>query len=479
MRNRFLDKRMPSFLGIIFLGLSIGLFLWFGQNFTGLRSRANTGEVPKNVKITNITDSSFTVSYLTDIKTTGVIVYGETNKLGSVAFDEREAGADSIIERRTHQMTVKGLDANKVYYFAIQSGAATYMDGDRAYEVSTAVEGLAMGEKKILRGKIILVDGGIPIEGIVYVFGENSSFMSSVLRQDGSYEIVISSLRKADLSGYFDFSKSIVLQMLVTNGEVESEISLTPDFVSQVPLIILSKNYDFLGSGISSVNLDASGSAERLPEASISAMPSDFPQFSTEIASGPAITIPSAENSKFIDQQPMFEGMALPNASVLIKIESNVPIEAQVVADSNGGWSFRPADPLVPGEHVITISTNDSKGVLQIISRSFTVHASGSQFNEPSVSPANVTPIMTITITPTVQPIPTSTPTIIVTPVIVASATPSLGLTITQAISATPTVDPNRFSLTPTIPPSGSISIGIIGLVMMGIVGIGLFMFAL
>jgi hypothetical protein len=141
-----------------------------------------------------------------------------------------------------------------------------------------------------------------------------------------------------------------------------------------VPLVILSKNYDF---AVSNEPLQPS------PQASGSAQKASFPEFvDTTIPTAPVITVPEKDET-FTDSQPMFKGKALPETNVIITIQSQ-PLNATVKADNFGNCEYRPETPLEPGQHTLTINAPDSEGLIQTLTQPFTVYAQGSQFVDPT-----------------------------------------------------------------------------------------------
>lgn len=118
----------------------------------------------------------------------------------------------------------------------------------------------------------------------------------------------------------------------------------------------------------------------------------------------PKISSPK-EGESFTDLQPRLSGTAPKGATIKITIQSPVPIEATVKANSSGLWSYRPETPLSPGEHTLTILAPDSNGILRTITQKFKVFAAGNQVEEPATPSA--TPTVKLSPSPTVFPTPT------------------------------------------------------------------------
>ncbi len=484
MKKGFWNKRIPTLLGLVSLVFFVGVVTWFGRYYTEVRSRASGGETPSNVQVSNITSNSFTVTYTTETKTTGVVLYGRDVNLAQSVFDVRDLESGEPQQYQVHFVTIKNLEAGTRYYFAIKSGATDFLDNSKPYEaVTSSVPENKPGADYNLAGEVNLPDGYIPVEGIVAVAVDGSGgglqgsqLLTGLLREDGSYSLKLGSMMTKELSAYLELGPDTVLQLVITNGEAQSSVVLTAAQANSVPLVTLSKNYDFK-SGVFHVSDDlAATESGTASESGIVASPSPFPAFDTTAALGPDILIPK-QGESFVDRQPLFQGTAIPGELVNITIGVTPPLVTTVQSDELGNWQFRPADPIVPGNYLLTIVSNDQSGDSQTITRSFTVFAEGSQFVEPSVSPLasptdanpvtpeiSVTPVISATDTPTLMPTATLTPTL--TP----TATLTLDESLTMAaLSATP--DAGSLTLTAgaqaggaSIAPSGNYSLAFMGI---------------
>lgn len=462
MRKTFLDKRIPSFLGLLFLAISIGMVSWYGQNYTETLTRAAAGEMPKNVQVSNITDSSFTVSYTTDDATISTLGYGTDESLLQVALDDRDKALNKTSSHRIHYFTFSGLSSGTKYFFGIQSGSSTFLNNGKPYEVTTKVVPLndQPNQGYTVTGSAHLLDGNIPIEGIAYLSkvdafqdptASQAAQLSVLLLPDGSYSF-------KDLRAFSPIGDTSELKLTVTNGSLESNVSVLAKYANPVPLISLSKDYDFRV---------ASSSAELTPSLAVSG----FPLGPTEVASEPAILTPK-DAEKFKDAQPLFKGTAIPGGKVEITIQSEQQISMSVQADNFGSWQFRPTVPLDPGEHIITIITQDADGILRTIKRSFTVYAEGSQFADPLVSPVQ-TPSPTTAKPTTIPTSPTSVPTTPITPTVMPTMTATPTATL---IPTLPQSSITPVAVAPTVAPAGSSTVIVGGIVAVVLFIVGGFM---
>lgn len=394
MRFSIWQQKIPTILGLIAIVIGIFVTSYLSQNTTVFHGFASTSDEPKSVRITNITDSSFTVSYTTDDDVIGSLVYGPEK---TTALDDRD-NQNNVLTHNTHTITVRNLKPSVKYTFAILSGQTTYSqqngNSDSPFEVTTAPALSSSPKEQKVTGILLLPDGSPAKEGIVYLKTDLSQLFSAGTSTDGSYSFQIGTIRTLDLSSFVDLQNSKILSIFATSGKYSSNITTLVG--EKIPTVILSNDYDF--------TLNPS------PIATFSAA-FGFPSLvATPSATNPAIARPK-EGEQFTDQRPQFKGTALPGATVDIIIHSDEQT-TQIVADNKGNWIYRPSSELSPGQHSITIQTKDQFGVLRKITQSFTVFAQGSQVNQPA------TPSATITFSPT--PVPTN----VVLPTITATPTP-------------------------------------------------------
>ncbi|HUQ85584.1 MAG TPA: Ig-like domain-containing protein [Candidatus Limnocylindrales bacterium] len=466
--NKIWNKPIPRFLGFFVLLLSIGSIFWLSGNVVLFEGKAALGNTPKNVEISNITDNSATISFTTDASVIGSVSYGKDISLGQVGFDTRDA--QSPAQHVAHYINLTGLDPGTKYFFSVISGDGIFQKDSVPYELTTASNaGTSLPKSITVKGAITIDGTKAPNEAIAYLKTSDSQLISSLVKPDGKYEFTIQKLLKNDLSGSLELDDKSILTMTINDSVLQSKISFFANLADSIPPIILSKDYDFT---IEQVGSSSASESAKIPE-----FPA-LPEGETT-QSGPQILTPTS-NEKFEDQQPLFEGKALPQSDVEITIQSD-PITATVQSDQNGNWQFRPNTKLEPGVHKITIKTLNAQGILQTLTRSFTVFAEGSQFTEPSISPASAT-----TPTPTTRPAPsvtapiaTQAPTATVIPTLAPSTQPTAIVIAPTLIISAPVLSPSTVITIPPIPASGSsaLILGIIGTILT--IGIGGLIFLL
>lgn len=388
MKNNIWAKRIPKFIFIIFIILSIAITSILVKNGVLFITKASPSQIPEDIRITNISDNSFTVSYATEENVTGSINFGKDINFGQVGLDERDQKTGSLTPHKIHHITVKNITPKTSYFFEIISGEDHYSNNKNPFKVTTGalIESNPPAQEPLI-GNILLPNGSKPTEVMVYLTLKDSQDISTLAKDDGSFILPLNSLRRSDLSSYLNLDKNNVINLFLIGDSLKSNVKLSLRQSSPIPLITLSQNYDFIVSN--NPIASESGVLESFPTVSVKQSKSN--------TKDPQIITPKKDQS-FSDPTPQFKGTALPNEKVQIEIHSQDNIKAQVTTDSTGNWTYRPSTTLSPGQHTVTITTKDSFGILKTITQSFVVHA----------AEITATPTPTIFIPPSV--IPTTLP---------------------------------------------------------------------
>jgi hypothetical protein len=166
-----------------------------------------------SVKVTNLRDTAFTVSWTTDGVFTGTVEYGTTPALGSVAQDDRGAATSDD----THHVTLLGLISGTTYYFDVLSGDQRD-DNNGAHYALTTGSVLELPTSDTVYGRAFQCDGTTPAQGtIVYVtladgdgtgsLGQSAQ-MSGLVDENGWWHANLGNARVGRLSAHFFYSAS-------------------------------------------------------------------------------------------------------------------------------------------------------------------------------------------------------------------------------------------------------------------------------
>ncbi len=427
-------SRIPTLIGVLVLvlGLAAGIFLVQSRKF--FRLGASAENTPKDVRISNISDTSFAVSWTTDKESSGFVLWGEDEQsLSKIENDE------ITIEGFTHLTTVRNLRPETNYSFKINSGGTEFDNNGVVWKVITGPTLTPPSQTIIVSGSILTQTGTPSANSLVYI-SVGGSLLSSLTSQSGTWLVPLSSARTQDLKSFLTINESATLLEISVQagGDQVATAQIYPQSAKPAPPITLGQTYDFK-------SLPPSSEGE-VPKASIDLPTESTPSSGfiipeeTATPSASTVTLASVKEGEVVTSTtPEFFGEGPSGATITITVESD-PQSAQIDVPADGDWKWSPPAGLSPGAHKITISWRDAAGILRTLTRTFIVQASeGPAFEStPSATPTS-TPSST----------PTSTPKATTTPRATSSATPKATASATPSASAVP--QPVSGSLTPTI----------------------------
>jgi len=364
---------------------------------------------PKQIRITNIGSSSFVVSWITEEKTTGTVLVGETKEPDEIRRDvrDKEKGSDQIYIN--HYVLVDNLKPQTKYFFKIISNGKSYDNFGKLFEVTTPSLKVPK-DNDIAQGKILTPSQSPASGAIVYLSLANTIVQSAITDEGGHWMIPLSTARTVDLSDFSNYDRSAQVEEIFVVGEKETaSATLSTNMDNPTPDIILGQNFNFLNQlSLASPTPTFIQNSTSKFETSGSQISGDSPELK--------IIFPS-ENEKVNSSLPEFLGTAPKNQKIEIIVESNEKIKDQAIADSDGNWQWTTKIPLSPGEHQITVSYADKDGFIKKTTRKFIVLAAGeSDLPSFTATPSGKKATSTPTLIPTATPTRISTPTIKITP---------------------------------------------------------------
>lgn len=357
-----------------------------------MRPKATPDQRPKEVRITNVTENSFTVSWLTEAAVSGSVTYGTSpDELKQAAIED-----DAAVMSDIHSIDVRPLKPDTEYHFLIQSGNGRWDNAGVPFTVKTFKVLSTPPPPKSVYGSILPGNRDKPPErAVVYVDIPGAQPMStSIITSTGNWALSISTARNKDGSKYIALTDANILTIYIEAGNKGHSLATVKlSQAAPVPSMALGQEYEFERL---TETVEPKTATELELTKPVSETVGDKPaadKFTSGGELAPAeikLTIDTpVENQSLADSTPTFSGQAPPETTLTLTVRST-PITSKVVTDANGRWTWTPPADLLSGQHSITLTYTDSQGKTYTETKTFIVQAA------------------TVSITPT--PIPTAAP---------------------------------------------------------------------
>lgn len=384
--------RMPTFVGILLVvalvGAIIAVFEWYSRK----PSTASGSTVPANVAATNISNTGFTVVWITPNPATGVVKLLSPKHTPSTFFDDRDT-TGTVKRYTTHSVTLRSLTPATSYTFQILSNGRGYIESGKPYLVTTApaIGGKGTGIEPAYG--TINDTAGSPVAGaIVLVTIEQGQLLSTVTSASGSWLLSLGFARTASLAKYLDGTSRLTETIRVLwDGQETSAITDTLND-APVPTMVLGKTYDF-----------------RKQQAAVPETLSVLGDATTTSSATKSIGLTSpAQNASLTTTLPLIQGTGIPGKTVSIVVGITNPVGGTTSVGSDGIWRYTPTKPLGQGKQSVTATTMNERGKPVAFTHTFTILKSGTQVLGEATPSATLEP--TPTATPSASPSATPTP---------------------------------------------------------------------
>lgn len=238
---------MVSLIFAVLIPISVGAFYVVRD----WRSRASVTAVPEDVRITDITETSVILSWITPgTVVEGWVQYGTESGIGDgspLTQDDRDVRSGTTAKRTTHYVTLSNLESGTKYYFILGSGGKSYKDPQgKEFEFTTGLmsESGSIPTPDPVYGS---VTNGNNQESIVYISiksgGDVSSPVSALTNDGGNFEIDLSHVRTASLDSRFDYSDSDELTIFAQGGDKGGAVLKTSVGASDPVIMTMAEGY--------------------------------------------------------------------------------------------------------------------------------------------------------------------------------------------------------------------------------------------
>lgn len=385
-------RRFPTVIGLLLL---VGIIFGAIYYFQGRSSKVSSEIIPKNVRVTNVADNKFSVSWTTETPTVGQVEYGQVGeKLGSVAGDDRDSKSTAG-QYQTHHVTIDSLQPSTQYAFRILVGQEKPVRFDNNGSPYTAATGPVIGatpKSESFYGNVELPSNAPASGALVYLTLPGAAVASTLVDDSGNYAVTISTIRGSDLRTYVKYDPSAtVASVSVVTAQVQSSAAVSLANAAPVPLITLGQNAEFLNPALTGevAQVEAPVEApEQTPTAPniFNVEPLANPDINVVGTGSVTILNPKEEGETLKTLRPEFRGTGTSGTTISIAITGQKSVSDTVKVGSDGTWSFAPVIDLKTGAQTITVSYTGTGGTAQKVMRGFVVSTSTTGLDPAFVS---------------------------------------------------------------------------------------------
>jgi hypothetical protein len=216
-----------------------------------------TGE--DSVRIVNLTDTGFSVVWISEESEEGYIKYGtSSSSLSSEAVDERDS-ISSKGDYYVHMASTSRLLPETEYFFEIVSGNQTYDNNGNKYSVTTGPTLSSPPPFDSASGDI----DGLPDHGeavvVAYVedgdgtgTGGRSSEMATIVDDNSRWILSVADIRNSDGTSYFEYTSGDILKLdVVTTFPTDSHEEGTQGVGERDVRIVVNESQAATGAKVS------------------------------------------------------------------------------------------------------------------------------------------------------------------------------------------------------------------------------------
>ncbi len=413
-----IPTKIPTIVGIFLVVLLVGSFIVGSESYFRSSTNASGSILPANVQMTNISDTSFTVSWTTELPATGALSIASPKISNQIIFDDQDTGNTTVTTPKkeaqgkyvAHSVTFRGAAADTEYALTILSDSKKHLDNDKPFKIHTAPTLTSVSGNLEPAYGTILTSTNQPVGGaLVYITLEGGQTLSTETKPSGTWLIPLNLARTQDLTSFLPITERMTESLTVRANGLETTALTDTLNDSPVPDMTLGKTYDFRRS-----NAKAPGASP------LALRPTPQPTNAAAAVLGVSTTKPTNTVSLVIPGQnaalpttlPLIQGTGIPGKTVSVIVGITNPMGGVASVGADGLWSYTPTKPLAPGKQSVTITTQDIHNKPIALTHSFEILKSGTQVL------GDATPSATLTPTITLAPLSTGSATLSATPTI-------------------------------------------------------------
>lgn len=423
--SRFRSIKILSGIAVFVLVAS-ALFL-FTQD--SAPTRASKKQLVEH-EIVNVSPRQVGVFWQVEEPDMGWILYGTSpTKLDQIALDMRDTSSEKSLHTY-HYALLQTLEPNTTYYYQIVSdNELVKPEGADAFEARTLSADAVSSTLSPIYGKVLKTNGQPAQNAFALVMIGNAERLLSLSGSTGEWLVPLQYVVQQGSRNSVPVTEETLVTIQIFDDTARSLVRSTVNRSRPIPQpVTLGNNYSFIAdSEVLSANDSKTVQTSKDPYS----VTVKFPK----------------QNAVIPGTAPLIKGTGIPGKTVEILINSKPEIRLRTSVDNQGIWTAPLKQTMNPGEYLVEIVTENSRGDQIKMSRDFILIKSGERVLGDTDT---ATPSGTLAPSPTARP----SPSVVVT---TASPTPIPSQTVspTPIITTAATVTPMVVTATPAPPVSG------------------------
>ena len=224
------QSKIPTLLALLLLLVGLASAIFIFKQIQVFTIGANPTVAPQNIQVTNIKDTTFTVTWTTDSPTIGFVHYSNTNS----------APTDLGI---IHSVQISNLKPATTYTFTLNSAGLTFDNSGSPWEVQTK-SGVA-SSNLIASGKILQANAMPAANALVFAKTSDGQVNSSITSLAGNWVIPIPNITDSP----------IIEISVLSDANQKATAKIASTSANPTPVITLGQTYDFTNT-TETVNMD-------------------------------------------------------------------------------------------------------------------------------------------------------------------------------------------------------------------------------
>lgn len=390
-----MPRKIPTLLGLLFVILLVGAIVVVFERVARYPTKATQSTSPKNIEITNVTDTSFTVTWQTDTAVTGAVITSRSTFKSKTIFDERDLTNRTQGKYTTHAVTYREAQANTEYSLTILSSGKPSSSRESKLTVRTGPTiSTSASTAEPAYGTIKTPEGNPATGALVYLSLLGSQKLATLVSDTGTWLIPINLIRTEDLSSYLPQEERTTEELVVRFDELETTATTDTLNDAPVPDMILGKTYDFK-------------KIQAKTPSSLAMKPPNVLGESTPATDGRVTIVKPADGASLTTRLPLIQGTGLSGKTVTITLGITSPTVGTTIVGGDGIWRFTPSAALTIGKQSVTITSTNKLGQAVAITHMFEILKSGTQVLGDATPSGTLTPTPTFIATGSPTPIST------------------------------------------------------------------------